>query len=84
MCSNLQMKLSLGERSQDWDHDGSSAADAGYPVNGLPEGESAEIAQLDGVWKFYRKSDTKGWRGEFGTPEEAVKALESEIDSEVE
>jgi len=53
-----------------------------YEVQGLPYGEQAWIAQFDRHWEVLRA--TKGiqgnWQGQYQTPDEALIAIQSEID----
>lgn len=60
-----------------------------YEVDGLPAGEKATIAQMRGrarpdIWHFLRaKNGVDGvWTGEYETAEDALDALQKQVDAE--
>jgi len=48
-----------------------------YEVQGLPDGEKAWIAEMNHRWQILRATNDvhDNWTGEYGSPEEALKAL---------
>jgi hypothetical protein len=55
-----------------------------HQVEGLPEGQKAIIGGSDGKWKILRTKDgaTADWVGDYSTADEALNALEQEIEKE--
>ena len=54
-----------------------------YSVSGLPPGENAQIALLDGCWRILRWNDEwhGNWSGEYPTAEAALAELQKDIRS---
>jgi len=54
-----------------------------YEVEGLPNGQKAEIAELPGrnQWQILRTQNDKvgKWAGDFDSPEAALSALKAEL-----
>lgn len=53
----------------------------GYSVLGMPAGEKAMIKQMDGRWQILHvvKEKSTGWTGDFATDDEALTALQQQI-----
>lgn len=81
----MAYKLSLGEPSSAYEGREMSDGDPyAYSVVGFPFGFGARISKLEGVWKVMRILGKKQdeWRGSYGSPEEALKSLQDEIDTQ--
>jgi len=53
-----------------------------YEVQGLPDGEEADIAEFDKRWKILKvQNGVQGkWTGDYSTADEALAALQKEFD----
>ena len=53
-----------------------------YQVQGLPDGEEADIAEFNNFWKILKVKDgVQGeWAGVYATADEALAALQKEYD----
>lgn len=83
----MALKLSLRPRMQS--RRGPDYADpkkkvVQHEVQGMPAGQRALIGESNRKWKILRTKDgvTGDWEGEYSTAEEALAALENEIDTE--
>jgi len=52
-----------------------------YAVNGMPEGETADLADFGGRWRILRtQNGFQGeWTGDYGTADDALAALQKRM-----
>ena len=75
------MSLTLDNGEQITRGPGISGNAAQYSVAGLPPGENAQIALLDGYWRILRWNDEwhGNWSGEYPSAEAALAELQKDI-----